>query len=132
VLVPWPLLVHVFLGPTKWSIVPPLMSGLGFSFCFLYLVVSIIILIIFIVCLNILDPLNSFMPPSLVWALLIIEVFLYISHFCPLVRAMILAKVNFLKKSILSSKGDCKRYILSLWKDYQKWSFLISNACILN
>jgi hypothetical protein len=46
----------------------------------------------------------------------------------PPMWGMILVKVIF--KNIIGSKWDCKGYISGLWKDYQRWSFLISNACI--
>jgi predicted membrane-bound mannosyltransferase len=52
------------------------------------------------------------MPPSVVWALLIIE------DFCISLAVaswgVILAKVIFLKKKTLDSKGNCKGYILAL------------------
>jgi hypothetical protein len=51
-----------------------------------------------------------FMPLNFVWAPLIIEVFFFVSLTCPLVWGVILAKVIFLKKNILGSKGDCKEF----------------------
>jgi len=50
------------------------------------------------------------MPLNFVWAPLIIEVFFFVSLTCPLVWGVILAKVIFLKKNILGSKGDCKEF----------------------
>jgi len=37
---------------------------------------------------------------------------------------------GYFQKTLPGSKGDCKGYISALWKDYQRWPFFISNACI--
>jgi hypothetical protein len=66
-----------------------------------------------------------FMPPSIVWALSIIKDFW---HLPPSVGCD--PSQGYFKKNALGSKGDCKGYISALWKDYQRWPFFISNACI--
>ena len=70
----------------------------------------------------------SFMPPSVAWAFSIIKVFSMSLHLLP-VWGVILAKV-ISKKYYQAKKKDYKGYILALWKDYQRWPFFISNACI--
>jgi len=68
-----------------------------------------------------------FMPPSIVWALSIIKDFF---GTCPPSVGCDPSQGYFFKKHLLGSKGDCKGYISALWKDYKKWPFFISNACI--
>jgi hypothetical protein len=65
-----------------------------------------------------------FMPPSTVWALSIIKDFLALA---PSVGCD--PSQGYFQKTLPGSKGDCKGYILALWKDYQRWPFFISNAC---
>jgi hypothetical protein len=65
-------------------------------------------------------------PPSIVWALSIIKDFF---GTCPPSVGCDPSQCYF-KKNALGSKGDFKGYILALWKDYQRWPFFISNACI--
>ena len=66
------------------------------------------------------------LPPSIVWALSIIKDFF---GTCPPSVGCDPSQCYF-KKNALGSKGDFKGYILALWKDYQRWPFFISNACI--
>jgi hypothetical protein len=68
------------------------------------------------------------MPPIVAWALSILKVFFYLSHL-PLVWGVILAKV-ISKKTLLGSKGTANDIFLASGKDYQRWPFFISNACI--
>jgi hypothetical protein len=74
------------------------------------------------------------MPPSVIWHFhplrLYIFFFCYVSHTCPPVWGVILAKVISKKKKIPGSKGDCKGYIFSFVKGYQRWPFFIPNSCI--
>ena len=46
------------------------------------------------------------------------------SHLPPVPRQ------GYFQKTLPGSKGDCKGYISASWKDYQRWPFFISNACI--
>jgi len=66
-----------------------------------------------------------FMPSRVVWAFLVIKDFL---HLPPSVGCD--PSQGYFKKNALGSKRDCKGYISALWKDYQRWRFFTSNACI--
>jgi hypothetical protein len=57
------------------------------------------------VCSNLLDPLDSFMPPNFFLTLLIIEDFFCVSYTCPQVWGVILAKINFQENIIMLKKG---------------------------
>ena len=109
-----------FVNLAKWSIVPPQCRAWAFSlfssFGFEYHHISY-----FVVFLNILDPLDSFMRPSLVWIPLIIEDFC-VSRTCPLVWGVILANVIFQEKCI-RLKGDYKWFFVSIVKGLSKIVF---------
>jgi len=69
-----------------------------------------------------------FLPFSVAWAFSIIEVF---SMFLALASNLGCdPSQGYFQKKLLGSKGDCKGYILALWKDYQRWLFFIPNSCI--
>jgi len=70
----------------------------------------------------------SFMPPSVAWAVSIIEVFSMSLALAPNLGCD--PNPSYFQKILLGSKGDCKGYILALWKDYQRWPFFIPNLCI--
>jgi hypothetical protein len=126
-----------FVNLAKWSIVPPQCRAWAFSlfssFGFEYHHISY-----FVVFLNILDPLDSFMRPSLVWIPLIIEDF-WVSRTCPLVWGVILANVIFQEKCI-RLKGDYKWFFVSIVKrtikdslfSFQTYVFRIGKLCFLS
>jgi hypothetical protein len=82
--------------------------SVGFGL-FLLLVLSIIILVIFVVCSYLFYSLDSSCPSTLFGHLYSLK-FFFLSLTCPLVWGVILAKIIFLKKNILGSKGDCKEF----------------------
>jgi hypothetical protein len=67
-------------------------------------------------------------PPMLLRHFQSLWFFFCLSHLPP-VWGVILAKV-ISKKTLLGSKGTAKDIFLASWKDYQRWPFFISNACI--
>jgi hypothetical protein len=67
-------------------------------------------------------------PPMLLRHFQSLWFFFCLSHLPP-VWGEILAKV-ISKKTLLGSKGTAKDIFLASWKDYQRWPFFISNACI--
>jgi len=67
------------------------------------------------------------MHPSVVWALSIVEVFVYLLHL-PLVWGVILTKVIYLKRRIMLKWGLQKVYF-SLVKGLPNKAFPNSNVC---
>jgi hypothetical protein len=101
-----------------------LFSSFGWaSHFFLYFYFIIILLIFF------LDPLDfSSCPQALFGHFQTLRFFLCLSHLPPSVGCD--PSRGYFQKTLPGSKGDCKWYISVLWKDYQRWPFFISNACI--
>jgi hypothetical protein len=104
---------------------PSVGLGLFLFVFFIFVWLSIIPSTVFMRSSNLLDSLDFlYHAPALrgqLWSLSFFAL-------APPVWGVILVKVIF--KKVIGSTWDCKGYISALWKDYQRWHFLISNSCI--